>query len=135
MRKRKWDNIWIQNEGLRKASLPQETICQTGSPTTSCPGRILFIQFVEQWKEMVRYRIKASSFALYHTLLECHLTPCFGRMHLDEIDNAAVQRFIAQKRAEQYATSYVRSMTVLLQNISERGERATDKYALYRTLY
>lgn len=117
MKKRKRDNIWSQNGGCRETGSPQEIVCQTGRPAASGPGRILFIQFAEQWKEMVRYRIKASSFALYHTLLECHLTPCFGRMHLDEIDNAAVQGFIAQKRAEQYTASYIRSMTVLLQNI------------------
>ena len=127
MRKRKRNNSWGQNGECRGALLPQEIVCQAGAPAASSPECILFIQFAEQWKEMVRYRIKASSFALYHTLLECHLTPCFGRMHLDEIDSAAVQRFIVQKRAEQYAASYVRSMTVLLQNILRKAKELQIK--------
>ena len=122
MRKRKTDSIWSKNEECREVIPPPESVCQAGRPAVSGFRRILFTQFAEQWKEMVRYQIKASSFALYHTLLEYHLIPCFGEMHLDEIDSAAVQKFIAQKMAEQYAASYVRSMTVLLQNILRKAK-------------
>lgn len=120
--KRKKDSIWNKNEEYGESILPQKAVCRVGSPPAPNSRRILFIQFTDQWKEMVRYRIKASSFALYHTLLEYHLTPCFGKMYLDEIDNIAVQKFIAQKRAEQYTASYVRSMTVLLQNILRKAK-------------
>lgn len=123
MMTRKRDNIWNKDEGHREIILPQEAPRQGGIAAAPDPKqRLMFIQFVEQWKEMVRYRIKASSFALYHTLLEYHLTPCFGKMHLDEIDSAAIQKFIAQKRTEQYAASYVRSMIVLLQNILRKAK-------------
>ena len=93
--------------------------------------RIQFTLFVGQWKEMVRYKIKASSFSLYHTLLERHLTPYFGKMYLDEIDNSCVQRFIAQKIAEHYAVSYIRSMVVLLKSILQKAQEQQKIYIPY----
>ena len=102
---------------------------EAGAATAS--KRILFTLFVEQWKEMVRYKIKISSFSLYHTLLERHLTPYFGKMYLDEIDNACVQKFVAQKIAEQYASSYIRSMVVLLKNILQKAQEQQKIYIPY----
>lgn len=122
MRKKKNYSIRNKSKECRAVIPPLETVWRAGCSAASGPKRILFSKFIEHWKEMVRYRIKASSFALYHTLLEYHLIPCFGKMYLDEIDGAAVQKFIAQKRAEHYSASYVRSMTLLLQNILRKAK-------------
>lgn len=104
---------------------------QAEAREASASKRILFTLFVEQWKEMVRYKIKVSSFSLYNTLLERHLTPYFGKMYLDEIDNICVQKFIVQKITEQYATSYIRSMVVLLKNILQKAQEQQKIYMPY----
>lgn len=115
----------------RAPALTPASFFHSEARAASASKRIQFTPFVEQWKEMVRYKIKVSSFSLYHTLLERHLTPYFGKMYLDEIDNACVQKFAAQKIAEQYASSYIRLMVVLLKNILQKAQEQQKIYIPY----
>jgi len=57
--------------------------------------------FVEDWRREVAVGLARSTRRGYETAISCHLLPAFGSMPLDAITKAAVQKFIAEKAAQQ----------------------------------
>lgn len=57
--------------------------------------------FVDRWREEVAGALAASTRRGYETALRHHLLPAFGAAPLDAISKATVQKFIAEKSAQQ----------------------------------
>jgi integrase len=57
--------------------------------------------FVQRWRKEVAIGLASSTRRSYETALEHHLLPAFGRMPLELITKAAVQKFIAEKARQQ----------------------------------
>src|SRR5215211_256453 len=76
----------VRREGLRK------------------PSALSFAAFADDW--LATYAdargLKRSTRESYRSLLDCHLKPAFGPFRLDQLDVAAVERYLAAKRRAAY---------------------------------
>jgi len=60
-------------------------------------GKINTKELCEEWLENSRIRLKASSYARYHSLLYNHVIPCLGDKKVKTLTNTVINEFIKQK--------------------------------------
>ena len=90
------------------------------SPVKATPAVIgpLFSEYAAQWLNACEARgLKASTYRSYKTILNNHLLPAFGPLHLSEVDRRAVKLFVQTKLSEELPTNR--------KNASKKKIRAT----------
>lgn len=105
-----------RNEAIR--SLKPEP----DAPQDAAEKDITLDELFDQWMADIRGSIKTSSFCLYKTLLDRHIRPHFGKLHLQELNTAAIQEFINGKMEEDLSVTYIRSIMVLFQTILKTAQ-------------
>ena len=85
-----------------------------------------FHAFAEEWWTLNAGRLAKSTQADYSWRLQVHLLKFFGPMHLDEIDFAAIERYVAHKQAEDHPLS-PRSVNMTLTLLGAILERARKR--------
>lgn len=95
------------------SSLKRETPVYAGI----IDDNLILNNLFDTWKIDIRHNIKESSFGFYETILEHHIRPYFGEMHMRQLTSSNVQQFIDMKSKENLSPLYIRSIMTLFQNI------------------
>lgn len=101
------------------------------SPPSNPAPMPTFHQFAEQWWLRHEKQITAGTRADYRRRLERHLIPFFGEMHLDRITFDTVERYIANKLAEDRPLS-PRSINMTVTLLAAILERAVERELIAR---
>jgi len=110
---------------------------------------ITFGQFVKEcWEPAVVPHLKPSSVRYYGLQIRCHLLPTFGSWPIKDITKAEVQRFLGQKRRQDFSGSSVHGMRTALAKVlqaavdwnyleqnSARGIRLGDRAPVQERAY
>lgn len=81
-----------------------------------------FAQIVTLWKTDKKMYVKKSSFSAYVLLLENHLLPVFGEC-TDEIEEAAVQRFVFQKLEQGLSQKSIKDVLIVMKMVLKFGAK------------
>lgn len=105
-----------RNEAIRSLKPEPDT------PQDASEKDITLDELFDQWMADIRGNIKTSSFCLYETLLDHHIRPYFGKLHLQELTAGVIQEFINGKMEEDLSGTYIRSIMVLFQTILKSAQ-------------
>lgn len=98
-----------------------------------------FLQLCGEWEESVRYQVKPSTYAVYHTMIEKHILPELGKYQVRRLSNKIVDQFLQEKQEQDLSWNTVRLIIFLLKAILHMGEdkgiRTAEKIHYYIPKY
>ena len=76
-----------------------------------------------EWCEIIRQRVKESTFANYHTKAKKHILPYFGEKAVSSIAEKDIYAFISAKKSAGLSNRYISDILILIKNIFKYAVR------------
>jgi len=78
-------------------------------------------EIIDLWLAEKQQKVKISSFAIYATNMENHITPFFGQM--SEVRSEDVDRFVKMKEEEGCSPNTIASLVTMIKSVLKYGEK------------